>query len=806
MLPSGDCVNKPVYRPLLLNLAVFALYGIIACLITYPLITQMGSHLAGFPYGDAQEDAHHLWWMTHALQTGQPLFEQPLLGYPDGLSGFTLRSNLLQYFPGWLFHFILPLPAAFNLHLLVTLALNGWAMFVLARHLVGRVDVALLAGAAYLCFPTMQGHIGAAHIGLLAQYPLPLVVWSLLNLNSRPTWRNVPLTTGLFILCALGHTPMLIYTMLPVTAFFALRWLWARQWHTLRLLLIACALGTLLLGWYLFPILSEATGSVAEEGGSVRYSADLLAVVSPSFFHPLYSGLAYPRQVLGINLDEGAAYLGIVVGALALLGLWRQQTARVWLGLAAVAWLLSLGPLLKILDQPAMISADGYQSHIALPWLLLQDLPLFNLVRTPARFNFALALAVVVMAAYGAAWLLARLRPPALRTGVAIALTALIIFDYQVFFPLPTTPATLPAEIVALRQRPNTRAVFNIPWDNLIAAKEALYLQTAHQLPMIAGQVTRRTPVSPALLTLLEETLDPSLLDEAAADLIVVHRQHIDAARLEAMRGQLGAVLFEDERFVVFERPQPAVEAPTFITLPLTSASVQHNSSAYTYTSTPAWALLTTTLVADGREASLTLDGHPLWQGVINGETTLQLPLLWAEARYGTLQLALVPPCPAQIPAGQVCRSLNIQSWTIDSFLPLDGGERTSWQVNFERGLTLRGSLLLPLPADEDSLSLWLWWHFARGMAESDVRFVHVLDTAGQIVSQQDVPLGSFAEGQGWSEAVTLPLPSDLPAGDYTVVTGWYTFPDLTRWRVQSPVELTAVEVGTFRIEPAQSD
>ena len=54
------------------------------------------------------------------------------------MSAPLLWSLPLQSFPAWLFAFVMPLPAAFNLAALLTLALNGWAMFFLVRYLTPR--------------------------------------------------------------------------------------------------------------------------------------------------------------------------------------------------------------------------------------------------------------------------------------------------------------------------------------------------------------------------------------------------------------------------------------------------------------------------------------------------------------------------------------------------------------------------------------------------------------------------------------------------------------------------------------------
>ena len=121
----------------LLAAAVFGLYLLVAVLITWPLIAQFSSVFAGFVYGDAYETAHHVWWFTEALRSGQSPFFQSLLAWPNGLEGVTQWADPLHFFPAWLFAFALPLPAAINLQTLLSLALNGLAMWALMRWLLG---------------------------------------------------------------------------------------------------------------------------------------------------------------------------------------------------------------------------------------------------------------------------------------------------------------------------------------------------------------------------------------------------------------------------------------------------------------------------------------------------------------------------------------------------------------------------------------------------------------------------------------------------------------------------------------------
>ncbi len=766
-------------------LAAPLLYLGIAALITYPLVLRLGDTFAGFPYGDAYENARHMWWMTHALRTGQPIFFQSLLAYPDGIAGLTLQATPLLLFPGWLFAFVLPLPAAYNLQLLLTLALNGWAMYGFTRVLTGRRDAALLAGIVFMSYPTLQGHLGASHLNILAQWGVPLYAWGLWRLtrigDTRHTdapWR-IPTTVLValaFVAVAWAHTIQVIYTLLPITAFFIVRALLRKDMRAVRRLILASGTGAALTLLWLLPVFGDAFGGAyASDGGSVRYSADLLAAITPSFFHPLWGSLPHTRAVLGINLDEGAGYIGLIAGGLALLGIWRSREARPWLALAIATYILALGPLLKWNDQPIQFITDGALGTIALPWALLEQLPGFDLARTPGRFNLTTGFAIAVMAAFGAAWLLARVRRDAARWALVAACAGLILFDYQTFFPLPTTRADIPRPIHELRQRGDVRAVFDIPWDNLLAAKDALYMQTAHQLPLIAGQVTRRTPVDPARLTLLETSLDPALLDAAGADIIIVHKSYVDDAERARLVAALGEPFYEDDRYALFE--PPAVVSPRVFT----AVTSDEAETTYFYAADAGWVMVDAVLTGGSGDATFALNGERLWTGTTVGDLSLRLPLA-LPAGYSTLRTTYEPPCPAQLPSGLRCDTPTLTIGLSD-FTP-----GTGQTAAFGEGIRLNASRVMVSGAEVEA---WLLWSLDPAPAPTDIRYIHLLDASGQIVAQVDSGLGAPSPGS-WAEVITLPLAEDLPPGSYRIVVGWYRLPDVMP--IGESVEIGRVE------------
>ncbi len=657
----------------------FGAYLLIACVITFPLITQMDTHLLGHVTSDAPEIVALAWWLKTALVIGQDPFYHRLFLYPDGLGASYLWSNLLQFAPITLLSFVLPLTTSFNVTALLVLALNGTAMFALARYVVGgSIAPAFLVGAIWLAFPTFQGHLGAAHTGLLSLGAFPLLILTLLTLRTAETrrarWVGYARAAALLPLSVWGGLTVIVYLVAPVCLLLLVRAILTdRRWWAR--LVVALILGGIAWLPFALPTALDVVGTrssvfaqdvVAQD---VRYSAPLVGVIAPSFYHPLFSNLGYNREALGADPFELTSYIGMVTAALALIGVIADKRARAWLVLALGAWVLSLGALLKITADALPIVNDGYATFITLPWLVLQNLPFVALTRTPARFNFTVAFALSLCAAYGVAWLWGRVRP--WRWGAwigVILLTGIMVLEVQVWFPMPTTPALLPDPIRTLGAQNDLRAVFDLPFGNPLVTKAAMLLQTGHGLPILTGQITRTTPIQPAKARLLEQSLDLHLLDDAGVDVIIVHRAWDDArATVETrVRSIMGVPVYEDAALGVYRVPPPDTTPVGFYAPSPTADAIRDPVALDFYAPTAGGALLTVTLAStDARDVIVTLDADPtaLARWTISGSAEAQL---WVQygAGYHTLLLALDPSCA--LPPGGVyaCRAVQIEAMT----------------------------------------------------------------------------------------------------------------------------------------------
>jgi hypothetical protein len=98
--------------------------------------------------------------------------------------------------------------------------------------------------------------------------------------------------------------------------------------------------------------------------------------------------------------------------------------------------------------------------------------------------------------------------------------------------------------------------------------------------------------------------------------------------------------------------------------------------------------------------------------------------------------------------------------------------------------ITLRGYQLI----STGELSLKLYWQTNRPLTENYTVFNQLLDSSGQFVAGWDSqPLGGYFPTSEWpvdeiiTDMVDIPLPVDLPVGEYTLITGMYRLDTMER-------------------------
>lgn len=824
-------------------------YSLVALVITWPLARQIDTHAAGAGWGDSSEVLRQSWWAREQLLHGRFPFEQSLLLYPNGWTSWLQWSQWMQYAPSTLLMLVFDPLTAFNLSLLITLVLNGTAAYWLGMHLSGRHRMAaLLAGLVFMAFPAAQGHLSVGHFGNLILWPVALFAlcwWRVLREGAG--WRVVGWGGVWFALSALAHATQITFVLFPIVLFFGL---YGIVWDRGRLMRRGASLfnqpwargaamvlwGGLLLVPFYAPLLTDDGRREVEqlrEPGRVAYSTDLLAFVSPSPFGPLDdAGLVpgYAREVLGTNSAEGSAYLGLVAVGLAILALVRRESARVWLVVGLGAMLFSLGPLLKWRDVPVEVSFDDIHSYVTLPWTLFQDLPVFEATRTPGRFNLATGLALSAMVAVGGRVLSEQVRRRSMRVAVMTALGVLVMVEYQLFSPFLTSVAEEPPYLETLAHMDNVRAVLSVPVLDNVAAKSALYQQTIHHQPLIAGHTLRRTLQDPALLAVLDRATQPPtndglpplrpadvsyLLWNAGADRVIVQKKLVpDApAALTWLITALGSPEYEDDLIAAFAVPRTPEPPPGFLVVMAASVDgwtglvnmglfegrfLTGPGSWYLYTATEQYGELFFQAAPYGamQRVGVWLDDH-LIDGFYAQDEIVRLPLRLS-AGYHTLRLEPLDGCdpyPFELScwalpslAGAcvrleqpLCLSLVVGSPEWKS----SGAALTPLDVSLYGGLRLR-AYDVSLNERADTVTVRLFWEADGPLSGRYALFVHLADpVSGQPYTQYDgypvVSTDQWGKGTRWQSTVQIAWPDPSPAGDVALNVGWFRPDDNVR-------------------------
>ncbi len=217
----------------------------------------------------------------------------------------------------------------------------------------------------------------------------------------------------------------------------------------------------------------------------VKNSADLL-----SFFMPLPSHIN--SDVINPNgANPALGWLPMLLAALGLFASFRLRRSNskavllFWLASAIVFALFALGPHLLV---------AGNDTHIPLPYDLLNRLPFLGAGRVPLRFTLLASLSLAVLAGFGlvALWNLVGARR--YRVGLFAALSVLILVE---LFGIPRTMITPTIDpffstIKANGAEGASDAVLELPYDPNVPP--AMYDETTHQHPILGAYTSRHYP------------------------------------------------------------------------------------------------------------------------------------------------------------------------------------------------------------------------------------------------------------------------------------------------------------------------
>ena len=535
-------------------------YVLLTLAMTYPVVLRLGTHYVGastdlwmFPWND--------WWCLKSLLEGRSPFFTTSIFYPHGVSTVYHNFawlNTAMWIP--LSPLIGPV-AAHNLIFLFNLALAGVGMHLFVQYLTKDHRAALLAGVIFAFWPFRMSHFN--HPNMISVGWVPFCVLFLARaIREEPKFKFALLAGLFFALTGIARWMHLIYTSGLILVYLAYSALFERQYwnrRTVVALVVMFGLAAVLMAPLLSPLVvtqirgGEPAEDVFIAGGDTR-GTDLVSYFVPERDHPLFRSLL---DDLWGRMRRGA-YIGYVALALAGVGLLKGPRNRgLWFVAGAGLFVLALGSDLQV---------AGRHLDVALPYSWVQDWPPIRVMRHPHRFNILLGFPVAVLVAYGAAWLLPKLKPPVVWT---LGLSVLILVEYLPW-PYPTSRAGVPPFYRQLACEAEDFAILDLPLGTSTAAKLYMYYATIHGKALVGGRVARlpRSAYdfidSVALLRGLrvDDEMDPALGDVsrqlsalAQADVryVILHPGWLTPDRLARWQEWLViSPIYEDQSTIVY--------------------------------------------------------------------------------------------------------------------------------------------------------------------------------------------------------------------------------------------------------------
>lgn len=468
------------------------LSGLAVLLLTWPLGPRFASALPN-ARGDGLENTWNIWWAREALLVRHTTpFWAATLYYPDGTSLLFHPLGLVSAPIALPLQAVVDPPAALVLTLLALIWLLAASTYLLLWELVRHRWAALAGGLFVALAPAHLYHLLLAQINLVALFPVPLILVAVLRAARRQRWPWVAAGAAAVVLGGLADWQYLVQALL-LAGLLLLVALWRRRRRP-RAALRALAWGAAPLALGLVALLPLVLAMIADYGPDVvrpewqteLRSADLLSLLTPSPYHPLWGEAGrtlyaayYPR----IPYAGGVASFGLTALALAALAAWRwRAVARPWLLLLALGVLLALGPDLH---------AGGVDLGLPLPYRLFRLIPFMDASRVPAAFLKWTLLALAVLLALGLRTAYARAgrgRRGALTLATLGGLLA--VEGLAVPLAVPDRPPVSACYRV-LASDPRPGAVLDLP---VIDANAPMYFQTLHRRPIAGGDLSRDNP------------------------------------------------------------------------------------------------------------------------------------------------------------------------------------------------------------------------------------------------------------------------------------------------------------------------
>ncbi len=517
-----------MFRRSVNKIAAAVAYLLMALLFTFPLVFNISSMMVGVEE-DNYQFLWNMWWMKRSLFR-EDLLHTDMLFYSHGAD---LTYHSLTYYNSIIsiaLQPFFPLPVIYNLLSIQILVLSAFFTYLLVLELTQETKSAFLAGAFFGFSPYLLMKL-SHHLNIASVQFIPLTLLMMLRISKNPRFSNAVYLSLSFLLVTLCDWHHGLITGLFMLLFFLFQFYRERSFYIIKYLAFSCLIFVVLIAPFAFPLLKGLNSFDELQMGGYDYNKlDLLSIAVPSydqsiwgrFFRPLY------ERFEG-NDWENVAFIGIVPGILLVLYVYKKKYPDIWISMFIVFYVLSLGSHLGVFGHSVLnlkgqtMSTLWFSDHlpdislrIPLPFMLIQNLPFFSIIRTPNRFVIIAYLMAAVMLAYSVKEICQGKRY------LHWLLLFLIIFEF-IAIPFPLSRIEVPEAYSSLGM--GSQPIIEFPSDNYKSDAKYMFYQTYHERPILSGYASRSGETEKWLSLAINRTLlsEPDAFRKYVGELNVSH-------------------------------------------------------------------------------------------------------------------------------------------------------------------------------------------------------------------------------------------------------------------------------------------
>ncbi|MGE5359196.1 MAG: hypothetical protein ACM3NQ_09270 [Bacteroidales bacterium] len=323
-----------------------------------------------------------------------------------------------------------------SLWLLASFVLAGACMYLFVRAATKNRAAAAVAGVAFAFYPYRFDQY--CHFEQMFSFWMPLALWSLHRTITGGRLRD-GLLTGAAIaaqyLSGMYLGAFFVVWLVPVWLVLAL------GHHAWRGSLKPLAAGAVLAAVLVAPTVPSHLAARNAVGERTRFDVAAYSAQPRAYLVPGAARVTY-RDTLGRapHEAEGDLFPGVLIVVLALVALWPP------LSVSRVAYIVAL-----VVAFDASLGVHGF----LFPALYNLLVP-FRAFRVPARFSMLVGLSLALLAGFGMARLTARVRRPALRGALTVAVCFALLWEGRVALELEPIYQTVPGVYSFFDSRPES--------------------------------------------------------------------------------------------------------------------------------------------------------------------------------------------------------------------------------------------------------------------------------------------------------------------------------------------------------------